>query len=51
MNADRECGFCGRAEMAVRQVFCDDCHASHQVCARCVDEAAADPEAVYHLVA
>ena len=47
---DNECAFCGRVGAETRQVFCDDCHGNHKVCAVCVEEAAADPE-VYRLVA
>jgi hypothetical protein len=47
---DGECAFCGRAETAARQVFCEDCQAQHRVCNPCADEAAAEAE-VYRLVA
>jgi len=53
---DGECAFCGRADAARREVFCDDCRARHRVCAACADEAtletvAADSEQRYRLVA
>ena len=51
MDADGECAFCGRADVAVRKVLCDDCHAQHQVCARCAAEASADPDTFCHLLA
>ena len=47
---DGECAFCGRADEAVRLVFCDDCQAHHQVCKPCADEGASATEG-YRLVA
>jgi hypothetical protein len=39
--SDRECAFCGRADSASQQVFCDDCHTVHGVCRACATEARA----------
>jgi hypothetical protein len=36
---DGECAFCGRADAATHQVFCQDCYAQHRVCAPCADSA------------
>jgi hypothetical protein len=47
---DGECAFCGRADSAARQVFCEDCQAQHKVCTECANEVAAQAE-VYRLVA
>ena len=40
MNA--ECAFCGRAEAATCELFCQDCQAQHCVCRQCADEARAE---------
>ena len=47
---DGECAFCGRADGAARQVFCEDCAAQHRVCISCANEVAADADG-YRLVA
>ena len=39
---DGECAFCGRAESAARQVYCEDCQGQHKVCPDCAAEAAAE---------
>ena len=39
---DGECAFCGRADAATRQVYCEDCQSPHRVCAPCADEATQD---------
>jgi hypothetical protein len=36
---DAECAFCGRAEAATDQLFCQDCQTRHNVCRPCADEA------------
>jgi hypothetical protein len=51
---DGECAFCGRAEAATRQVFCEDCQSQHRVCAPCAENPAASdgvPQERYHQVA
>ncbi len=40
---DGECAFCGRAEAASNQMFCQDCQTHHSVCGACADDTA--PEA------
>jgi len=47
---DAECAFCGRAEAAACQLFCEACQEQHPVCRACAEEASADPE-LYRLVA
>jgi len=39
---DAECAFCGRADAATQQMFCQDCQAAHRVCRDCADATAAD---------
>jgi hypothetical protein len=39
---DGECAFCGRAEAATCQLFCQDCQAQHRVCGECADAARAE---------
>ena len=39
---DGECAFCGRAEAATHQLFCQDCQTQHCVRRQCVDEARAE---------
>jgi hypothetical protein len=37
---DGECAFCGRADAATRQVYCQDCQTAHQLCPACAEEQA-----------
>jgi hypothetical protein len=47
---DHECAFCGCARLrAEKQVFCEDCAASHRVCETCASEVATGLEG-YQLV-
>ena len=39
---DAECAFCGRADAATQQLFCQDCQSAHRVCRECADAAASD---------
>jgi hypothetical protein len=39
---DGECAFCGRADAATHQLFCQDCQTQHCVCRQCADEAHAE---------
>jgi len=41
---DGECAFCGRAEAASHQMFCQDCRTHHRVCRACADDAAAEAD-------
>ncbi len=36
---DGECAFCGRADAATDQLFCQDCQSVHRVCRTCAEEA------------
>lgn len=36
---DGECAFCGRADAATHQLFCQDCQRQHRVCSQCADDA------------
>ena len=47
---DAECAFCGRLNGEGRQVYCDDCQGTHDVCTVCA-EGAADEADGYRLVA
>jgi len=35
---DGECAFCGRADAAADQLFCEDCQSPHRVCQACAEE-------------
>jgi hypothetical protein len=39
---DAECAFCGRAEAATCELFCQDCQAQHCVCHQCAEDARAE---------
>jgi hypothetical protein len=36
---DGECAFCGRADAATDELFCQDCQADHGVCRACAEDA------------
>lgn len=43
---DGECAFCGRSLGSVGwQVACEDCRATHDVCAACAEDVASQGEA------
>jgi hypothetical protein len=48
---DGECAFCGRADAASNQLFCEDCQAHHRVCQRCAEEVTSEAQQTYRLVA
>jgi uncharacterized OB-fold protein len=37
---ERECAFCGCVTFpgATRRVYCEDCHAEHEVCPACAED-------------
>ena len=47
---DAECACCGRFVVEGRQVFCEDCQATHTVCSTCDEDVAADADG-FRLVA
>jgi hypothetical protein len=41
---ERECAFCGCVNFpgATRRVYCEDCHAEHEVCPACAEDVAGE---------
>jgi hypothetical protein len=48
---DGECAFCGRAGVAARKVFCEDCRVDHNACAACAEEVTSTETELYRPVA
>jgi hypothetical protein len=43
VQVEIECAFCGRVNglnRSLRRVYCEDCHAEHEVCPDCAAEVA-----------
>ena len=40
---ERECAFCGCLSFEpTRRVYCEDCHAEHEVCPACAEDVAGE---------
>jgi hypothetical protein len=48
---DGECAFCGRADAANYQLFCEDCQSRHRVCQPCAEDVTSDAQQTYRVVA